>query len=325
MRFRDKVTKPQRPVVIYEIIPPRIQDGSIESYSERISSLLSQTHIDAINIPEVHAEESRGLRPIKDRVRAEPRSFGKMVQDLVGIEAIVNRVSVHQSYEDQKEWFRTTRDEFGIDNIVLVGGESSEINYPGPNVIDAAKMINQMNATEKTDFFFGGISLPARKLESERMLRKGGAGNEFFTTQVLYDSDDITKMLGHYLSACENEGVDPKRVFLSFAPISTVKNVEFLKWLGVEIPGETEGYLIEEVGKIKDRSIEVSLRVLNEILDYIVENNIRVPIGLNIEHIMTYNFQNSVELLQKMSMIYRRFCLENDSIATNSLGEPAVK
>ncbi len=122
MRLRDKILKEQCPVVIYEIIPPRIVDGTIESYAERISSLLSQTHIDAINIPEVHAEESRGLRPIEERVRAKPREFARIIQDAVGIDTIVNRVSVHHNYETQKEWFRTTRDEFGIENFVIVGG-----------------------------------------------------------------------------------------------------------------------------------------------------------------------------------------------------------
>ena len=56
MRFRDKVRKPRRPVVVYEILPPRVKDGTLNSYAERISSLLSQTHIDAINIPEVPDE-----------------------------------------------------------------------------------------------------------------------------------------------------------------------------------------------------------------------------------------------------------------------------
>mgnify|MGYP001184504060 CR=1 FL=1 len=309
MRFRDKILKHKRPVVVYEIIPPRIIDGTIESYSEKISSLLSQTHIDAINIPEVHAEESRGVRPVEDRVRAEPREFGKMIQDSVGIEAVVNRVSVHQSLERQREWFRTTREDFGIDNIVVVGGESSEIKYPGPNVIETAKMVRELNSEEEPDFFLGGISLPSRKNESERMLKKGSCGNEFFTTQVLYDGNDVKKMLGHYSRACEEQGAEAKRVLLSFAPISTAKNLDFLKWLGVEIPKETEDYLVEDMSLTKERSIEVSLGVLDEILAHISKNEIKVPIGLNIEHIMTYNFQYSVELLQKMSMKYRKFCL----------------
>ena len=41
MRIRDKVKKPQRPVVAYEILPPREKDGTLNSYAETISSLLS--------------------------------------------------------------------------------------------------------------------------------------------------------------------------------------------------------------------------------------------------------------------------------------------
>ncbi len=106
MRLREKIMKPQRPVVLYEIIPPRMIDGSIESYAGRISSLLSQTHIDGINIPEIHSEETRGSRPVGERLRAEPRDFGKIIQDFVGIETVVNRVSVHHSFQAQEEWFK---------------------------------------------------------------------------------------------------------------------------------------------------------------------------------------------------------------------------
>ena len=102
MRFRDKVKKPRRPVVVYEILSPREQDGTLSSYAERISSLLSQTHIDAINIPEVHDEEGRGSRPVQNQLRAEPREFGRLLQDNVGVEAIGNRVVVHEKMAAQQ-------------------------------------------------------------------------------------------------------------------------------------------------------------------------------------------------------------------------------
>lgn len=311
MRLRDKIMKSQRPVVVYEIIPPRIVDGSVESYAERISSLLSQTHIDAINIPEVHAEETRGKRPIEERERAEPREFGRIIQDSVGVEAIVNRVTVLQTRDSQREWFETTLEEYGIENIILVGGESGKINYPGPNVVESAEMIGEINKCEGATLFVGGISLPSRAVESKRMLSKSNVGVEFFTTQVLYQSDDIKKMLGHYQRISEDSGREPKRVLLSFAPISTKKNLEFLKWLGVEIDQETEDFLLEDPEKIKERSIKICLQILDEILEYVSTQNISVPIGLNVEHIMSYNFQYSVELLQKMSKRYRSFCLES--------------
>ena len=311
MRLRERISKPGRPVVVYEILPPRIVDGTIDSYAERISTLLSRTHIDAINIPEVHAEESRGARPIEEAKRAEPREFGRMIQDSVGIEAIVNRVTVLETPETQIEWFRTTHDEYGIDNIVLVGGESGQIDYPGPSVSESSSIIEDLNIRNGAEIFRGGICLPSRKIESQRLLRKGNDGIEFFTTQVLYCSEDICKMLGHYDRLCSHSGQGPKRVLLSFAPISTEKNLSFLKWLGVEVPVETEQYIIQKESKIKERSIEVSIGVLEEILSHIEEEGIMVPIGLNIEHIMSYNFSHSVEMLQKMSKIYRSFCLNS--------------
>ena len=37
---------------------------------------------------------------------------------------------------------------------------------------------------------------------------------------------------------------------------------------------------------------------------------IQVPIGLNVEHIMSYNFQTSINMLQELSKIYREFCIK---------------
>ena len=312
MRLRDKITKAKRPVVVYEILPPRIVDGTIESYAEQISTLLSKTHIDAINIPEVHAEESRGERPIEDRERASPRDFGRLIQDSVGVEAIVNRVTVRGTPNDQREWFRVTSDEFGIDNIILVGGESSQIEYPGPGVAESAIMVSEINHEIEGEIFCGGIVLPSRKVESKRMERKADNGVQFFTTQVLYDSNDICKLLWHYNKSNQERGTEPKRVLLSFAPISTKKNLNFLKWLGVEIPEDTEKFLIQDKELIKERSIQICMDLLEEILAFVTENKIRVPIGVNVEHIMTYNFEHSVELLQRISKKYRSFCMETD-------------
>ena len=99
---------------------------------------------------------------------------------------------------------------------------------------------------------------------------------------------------------------------MSFAPVSSQKNIKFLKWLGVEIPKETEKILIEDLSKMSERSMEIAVKVLEETLKHLNENNIIVPIGLNVEHIMSYNFQASIEMLQELSRIYREFCIKTD-------------
>ena len=310
MRFRDKVRKPKRPVVAYEILPPREKDGTLNSYAERISSLLSQTHIDAINIPEVHEENARGLRPVKNLERAEAREFGRLLQDNVGIEAIVNRVTVHNDLDYQKSWIKETFYDYDIENLILVGGESSDIKYPGPSVNETSEYITRDLNAGRFDFFCGGITIPSRKIESVRLLKKGSNGIEFFTSQVLYDGKKIKKMLKYYDDVCKENNVLPRRILLSFAPVSSKKNIDFLKWLGVEIPSQTEKRLTNEKTNMSDESLEIASEILKGILNNNEKLGITVPIGLNVEHIMSYNFQSSINMLQELSRIYREFCIK---------------
>ena len=309
MRIKDKIKRPRRPVVVYEILSPREKDGTLNSYAENISSLLAQTHIDAINIPEVRDESGRGERPVKNQLRAEPREFGKLLQDIVGIESIVNRVVVHQTLEKEMVWFEETYNKYEIENLITVGGESRNITYPGPSVNEALEAIKQ-NLT--LDVLCGGISIPSREKESRKLIEKSKNGSEFFTTQVLYDSSKIIKMISHYQKRCDEQNTFPRRLLLSFAPVSSKKNIKFLKWLGVDIPTDTEKYLNENDQIMTERSMEISINVLNEILTFLNENKIVVPIGLNVEHIMSYNFQASIEMLQELARIYREFCIKTD-------------
>ena len=60
-----------------------------------------------------------------------------------------------------------------------------------------------------------------------------------------------------------------------------------------------------------ERSLDVAIEVLNDTLRSITEKNLKVQIGLNVEHIMSYNFQSSVEMLQELARIYREFCIKS--------------
>jgi 5,10-methylenetetrahydrofolate reductase len=309
MRIKDKIKRPRRPVVVYEILPPREKDGTLNSYAANISSLLSQTHIDAINIPEVRDEIARGERPVKNQLRAEPREFGKLLQDIVGIESIVNRVVVHQALDKEMVWLEETYNKYEIENLITVGGESKNITYPGPSVNEALAAIKQ-NLT--SDVLCGGISIPSREKESLNLIEKSNNGAEFFTTQVLYDSSKIIKMISHYQKRCDEQNTFPRRLLLSFAPVSSKNNIKFLKWLGVEIPTNTEKYLGKNEKKMSEKSMEIAINVLTDTLTFLNENKIVVPIGLNVEHIMSYNFQASIEMLQELARIYREFCIKTD-------------
>ena len=73
-----------------------------------------------------------------------------------------------------------------------------------------------------------------------------------------------------------------------------------------------ESELTKDLNKMSEKSMEIAVQVLEKTLNHLNENNIIVPIGLNVEHIMSYNFQASIEMLQELSRIYREFCIKTN-------------
>ena len=61
---------------------------------------------------------------------------------------------------------------------------------------------------------------------------------------------------------------------------------------------------------MSDESLEIASEILKGILNNNEKLGITVPIGLNVEHIMSYNFQSSINMLQELSRIYREFCIK---------------
>jgi 5,10-methylenetetrahydrofolate reductase len=317
-----------QPVVMYEIIPPAKR--SLDAFKEkarRLSSLLSRTHVDAINIPEIRDESGQGIRPIRFSAKTEPRVFAAIIQHTLGIDTIVNRVSVHNPSVAQYEWLKSTYHDYGVENLILVGGESPDVVYPGPGVTKMGDMVtkflnqgwqesdsgNHQPVRRRTDFFCGGVTIHTRREEDPaldepaRLITKAKHGLQFFTSQANYEARSCQALLTDYDVACTEQRVDPKRIILSFAPISSPHDLQFLKWLGVYIPPEVEKYLLHggKRSQMSERSLEISRDVLGSVLNHVIKNKLTVPLGINVEHIMNHNFSVSIEMIQELSALYR--------------------
>jgi len=330
MRLRER-NQYNGPCILYELIPPpkdatpREVEAVVECVAEFIASL--PVSIDALNIPEVRPESTRETqRPQAFIPKMEPREFVRWVRPALpaSVDVIVNRCVVYAPREAQLRWLIRTYHEFRVENLVLVGGESSQIRYPGPSVLETATWITEyLNrgrwpydssrpAIPPTDFFLGGITIPTRRKpdperdEPARLIQKSRRGIQFFTSQVLYEPFSMQRLLRDYAARCQAEGVPPCRIFLSFAPVSSPSDVQFLKWLGVEIPPDVEQELLKGWLGVAWRSIRVAERVLQDILDFVSAEHIAVPLGLNVEHITSRNFEVSAEMIARLVAVFQR-------------------
>lgn len=294
MSLKSKIQNPADPLVFYEVIPPRLgADGELESRVELVREVAGLA--DAINIPEIREETSRGPRRGRLPERMEPRAFAQAIRRACDVETVVNRVTVHESAAEQRRWLREGYQQYGIRNLILVGGESQESAYPGPSVLETASLVGE----EGLPFLLGGITIPGRSKEAERILEKRQRGLCFFTTQVLLDSGAIVSLV-QALNGLE------ARLLLSFTPVSHPRDLDFLKWLGVDIPPQ----LGEEMRQQTDpgTAVERSLALARQILEDVFENLPPRPpaLGLQVERITKRNSAAARRMLAELRAFYRR-------------------
>ncbi len=305
--LKDKILDPSIAVRFFELVPPAAGNpATIESTLAELSKLGRLA--DAINLPEIHDENRSSPRTARFVPRLEPRILGARIARELRMEVVVNRCVVYEP--DQRGWFEETRRDFGIQNVVLVGGESSKLNYPGPSVLEAAERIR--GAQPET--CLGGITIPSRLHEADRIRRKAAVGLSFFTTQILFDSNDIVWLI-QQLNGLE------ARVFLSFAPVSHPRDLEFLRWLGVDIPRDLDRFLLRGEPSDRpdaprrstselaatgesylDRSLDLAQRILMDVFDNLPPDP--PPLGLNIEHINRRNFPAALRMLEHLGNLY---------------------
>ena len=293
MKLKDKLANPGVPVTLFEIVPPQAENpAALDTIIREVAGV--RHLVDAINLPEIHDEARGAERTYRFIPRVEARVLGDRLQREVAAEIVVNRVVVHDP--DPVRWFAETREKHGIEHAVLVGGESAETRYPGPGPVESAQQIRQAGLP----FALGGISIPSRPNEAERIRAKVAAGLTFFTTQVLFDSNDIVWLI-QKLNGLE------ARIFLSFAPVSHPGDLRFLRWLGADIPPSIDRYLlVESEASPKETCAERSLDMTQRILMDVFDNLPPDPplLGLNIEHINRRNFSSAVGMLEKLGGLY---------------------
>ncbi len=295
MGFHDALLDPFVPVTLFEVVPPAAaKPEALESSLDELRQVRSL--VNGINLPEIHDEDRPGERTSKFVARVEPRLFGSRIQRELGIDVVLNHVTVHDA--EPERWFRETLDQSGISNWVLVGGESKEIQYPGPPPGEAARLAKSLSLPVS----LGGITIPSRVNEPDRIRKKQAEGIEFFTSQVMFDSNDLVWLIQRL------NGVEA-RIFISFAPVSHRRDLEFLRWLGVDIPRDLDRFLLgSEQGATAppetclDRSLNLAQRILMDVFDNLPPDP--PPIGLNIEHINRRNFAAALAMLDRLGNLY---------------------
>jgi 5,10-methylenetetrahydrofolate reductase len=279
IRYNDN----SRGVYFIGTTPPK-SDTPIEQVEDIATKLLdrvSDIDFDGLIIYDIQNEDSRTNvpRPFPFKSTHDPRLYSSLLNKKSKRPVITYKSVVQSDTTAFNTWADEAWEKFGVRDVVLVGSPSKDNKISLP--LDEAYQTLVQN---KNNFFIGGITIAERHAkkgnEHQRLIEKHQQGCNFFISQAIYDPQATIDMLTRYAIECQQQGLKPQRIILTFSPCGSKKTLEFIDWLGVRVP-EATSLRILNADKPLYESIRICCNGLQQILDALVPYDL--PLGLNIE------------------------------------------
>ena len=209
---------------------------------------------------------------------------------------VVYRATAKYTERDLVEWIGSQ--DAARRMTVFVGAASR-----GKRVATTLRRAQQLRAEVNPDLLLGGVAIPERHTrkgdEHLRLVAKQEAGCAYFVSQVVYDGNGAKNLVSDYAYECRDRGLDPVPIVFTFSGCGSVKTLEFLRWLGVDVPRWIENDLRHADDPL-DASLEHAEATALELMSFC--RHLGVPFGINVESvsIRKAEIEASVHLAERL-------------------------
>lgn len=304
MELRERISERRGGVVLFGMTPPRTSTSpeGVRQVAERTMARLEPLDVDGLIVYDIDDESDRNPteRPFPYMPTIDPAEF---VEELDGWKKpVVIYRCVGKYSPDQLGGWLGEQDTNRVLSV-FVGASSRDkdvqLSLPGAQILwrDA-----------RPDLLLGAVAIPERHQdkhdEHERLLAKQAAGCSFFVTQVVYDLNAAKDLLSDYHYACVEQGVQPVPVIFTLSVCGSLKTLEFLQWLGVNVPRWLQNDLRHSDDTLA-LSYERCLVTADELVAF--ADRLGMPIGFNIESVavrkaeIEASVQLAAEVLEKVA------------------------
>jgi hypothetical protein len=303
----EKIRDKKNGILFYGMTPPKIQ------HSEEELQSIAQTHIqrvkdldiDGLVLYDIQDESDRTdmQRPFPFIQTLDPCVYAQNYLDApLKYPVVVYKAVGKYEKEEFKEWLENRKNKDF--HTVFVGAASKDTNV-NIGMREAYELKKQICP----NVVLGGIVIPERHMlkhdEHLRVISKIESGCEFFVSQCVYDLMAAKKFLDDYEAYAKAHDKPLVPIIFTITPCGSVKTLEFMKWLGINIPEHLELRLKNSEDILHD-SVKLS-RDIFEIL-YFYGKGKGIPVGCNVESvaIRKAEIDASIELLHDVQKIMER-------------------
>ncbi len=300
MDLTARIRSGQGEFVLFAITPPRQSTSAarLPEIAQATIDRLSGLDIDGLVLYDIDDESSRNPdeRPFPFSPTVDPADYRDQHLASWQTPVIVYRAVGKYERDGLETWISGQDPERTL--TVLVGAASSGTSAP-VSLADAQAMRAELNP----DLLLGGVAIPERHSRRDnehlRLIAKQEAGCRYFVTQVVYDLNAAKNLVSDYRYECEARGLSPVPIVFTFSVCGSMKTLEFLRWLGVDVPRWIENDLRHATNPLA-ASLEQAATTAVELIDYC--RRLGVPFGLNVESvsIRREEIEASVELTAQL-------------------------
>ena len=281
--LQQRIIAGQGEFLLFALTPPR-QAASTEQAQEVAditAKRLQPLGVDGLILYDIDDESERNPdeRPFPFLPTMDPADYLSQHLHAWNTPVVVYRAVGKYAEADLEAWMRAQEPEQRLS--VFVGAASHDTP-----VATSLGRAQTLRAQTQPDLLLGGVAIPERHArngdEHLRLLRKQAAGCSFFVTQVVYDVNAAKNLVSDYRYECLAQGVTPAPIVFTFSVCGSTKTLEFLQWLGVDVPRWIENELLHAVDTL-EASFEYALAAARELITYC--RRLGVPFGINVESV----------------------------------------
>jgi len=305
--LKDRIKNRESGILFYGITPPKVKNSKEELalIAKKQVDRLKNLDVDGIILYDIQDESDRTdtTRPFPFMETLDPCDYAKNYLDApLHVPVIIYRAVGKYEKNEFRKWLENRKGrEF---YSVFVGAASKKTN-----ITVGMKEAYELKKEVNNDIVLGGIVIPERHTikqdEHLRVFSKIDNGCEFFVSQCVYDLMSAKRFLDDYLEYSKEHNKPLAPIIFTITPCGSAKTLDFMKWLGINIPPHLEERL-KNSENILDASMKLS-RDIFEIL-YFYGKGKGIPIGCNVESvaIRKEEIDASIELLHDIQKIMDR-------------------
>ena len=269
--------------LLFALTPPQLATDRerVQEIADTTIARLRPLGLDGLILYDIDDETERNPaeRPFPFMPTLDPADYLGNHLGAWSTPVIVYRAVGKYAPEDLRAWL-SVQDPARL-MTVLVGAASSSAKVRTSLAV-AQALWREVNPTLSA----GGVAIPERHSrradEHLRLLAKQDAGCRFFVTQVVYDINAAKNLVSDYHYECKVRGIAESPFVFTFSVCGSMKTLDFLRWLGVDVPRWIENDLKHAADPL-EASYQQALTTATELIAYC--RTLGVPFGINVESV----------------------------------------